>query len=240
MIKGVIFDVDNTLLDFARMKKIALSESVDAMIDAGLEMSHKKAFKMIHEILDKNGLEMHTLFQKFSRKVYGKINARIVGAAIITHRKVWSGFLHTYPGVVRTLLELKGKGLKLCIVSDANKIHVFERLYASRIVDFFDCVVCHDDTHKFKPARRPFVHALRKVKLKAEECVMVGDWIKGDVLGAQKMGMKGCLAKYGQMSNYSKSISNAEHLKKFKEIKPDYVLKKFSDILKVVDRESKS
>ena len=52
--------------------------------------------------------------------------------------------------------------------------------------------------------------------------------------------MKGCLAKYGQMSNYSRSISNSEHLKKFKEIKPDYVLKKFSDILKVVDRESKS
>ena len=36
MIKAVIFDFDNTLMDFMRMKKAAVETAVDAMIDAGL------------------------------------------------------------------------------------------------------------------------------------------------------------------------------------------------------------
>ena len=237
MVKGVIFDVDNTLVDFMRMRKISISESIDAMLDAGLKMSPKEAFKILHELFCQMGIEGRDLFQKFSRRVLGNVDERIVAAAVITHRRIWGGFLHTYPGVIKTLLELKKRGLKLCIVSDASKMHVYERLYAMRIVDFFDVIVTHDDTKKFKPSKRPFVHALRKVKLKPEECVMVGDWMKGDVMGAQKLGMKGCLAKYGSLNHFTKSMSDASHLKKVK-CKPNYVLKKFSDILEVVENSN--
>ena len=36
MIKGVIFDFDNTLMDFMKMKRAAVEAAVEAMIDAGL------------------------------------------------------------------------------------------------------------------------------------------------------------------------------------------------------------
>ena len=36
MIKSVIFDLDNTLIDFMRMKKISSDAAISAMIDAGL------------------------------------------------------------------------------------------------------------------------------------------------------------------------------------------------------------
>jgi HAD superfamily hydrolase (TIGR02253 family) len=237
MVKGIIFDVDNTLIDFMRMKKISISEAIDAMIDAGLKMSHKKAFDILHELFGEMGIEGRSLFQKFSKRALGKVDDKIVAAAVITHRRIWSGFLHTYPGVIRTLIELKKKGLKLCIVSDARRFHVYERLYAMRIIDFFDVIVTHNDTKKFKPSRRPFVHALHKVKLKPEDCVMVGDWMKGDVMGAQKMGMKGCLAHYGRLNKFTKTMSDKNHLKKVK-CKPNYVLKKFPDILEVVENSN--
>ena len=35
MIKAVIFDLDNTLVDFMRMKQAAVAAAVDAMIDCG-------------------------------------------------------------------------------------------------------------------------------------------------------------------------------------------------------------
>ena len=47
MIKAIIFDVDNTLIDFYRMKQISISEAIDAMIDAGLEMKKSQIFKVI-------------------------------------------------------------------------------------------------------------------------------------------------------------------------------------------------
>ena len=125
--------------------------------------------------------------------------------------------------------------MKLGIVSDARKIHAYERLYGMHIIDFFDTIVTFDDTRKYKPAKRPFHHALKKMKLKPENCIMVGDWVKGDVGGAKKLGMVACLAKYGAPSNNDKKILSPSHLKKCK-IKPDFVLKEFKNIIKVVEK----
>ena len=66
MIKGVIFDVDNTLIDFYRMKDLSISESIEAMIDAGLKINKNKAFKIIHQIFNELGIEAHHIFQNFS------------------------------------------------------------------------------------------------------------------------------------------------------------------------------
>ena len=35
MIKAIIFDLDNTLLDFMNMKKMAITAAVDGMVEAG-------------------------------------------------------------------------------------------------------------------------------------------------------------------------------------------------------------
>ena len=37
-IKGVIFDLDNTLLDFMKMKEVAVKSAIRGMIEAGLEI----------------------------------------------------------------------------------------------------------------------------------------------------------------------------------------------------------
>ena len=45
MIKAVLFDLDMTLIDFMKMKNMACTEAIDAMIDAGLKMNREKALK---------------------------------------------------------------------------------------------------------------------------------------------------------------------------------------------------
>ena len=238
MIKGIIFDIDNTLIDFYRMKSMSVSNSIDAMIDAGLKINKNKALKIIHELFDELGMEAHPLFQKFSKKVLGKVDYKMVAAAIVAHQMVWNGFLHTFPGVIESLIKLKQMGLKMGVVTDARRMHAYERLYGMRIVDFFDVVVTYDDTHKYKPSRRPFVHALRRLKLKPENCIMLGDWIKGDVGGALNMGMHACLAKYGAPTAESRKIMNMNHVKKY-NIHPDYVLNEFSELVDLVKKLNK-
>ena len=41
MIKAVIFDLDNTLVDFMAMKRQAIDAAINAMIDAGLNLSQE-------------------------------------------------------------------------------------------------------------------------------------------------------------------------------------------------------
>ena len=64
MIKAVIFDLDNTLIDFMTMKKLSCDAAVSAMIGAGLNVNKSKAMKELFNLYDKYGLEEKTIFQK--------------------------------------------------------------------------------------------------------------------------------------------------------------------------------
>ncbi len=50
MIKAVIFDLDNTLIDFMYMKNQAVDAAVKGMIESGLSLSSEEAKKEIFEI----------------------------------------------------------------------------------------------------------------------------------------------------------------------------------------------
>ena len=50
MIKAIIFDIDNTLLDFMTMKSNAINAAVDGMIANGLDIEKEIAVKQIFDI----------------------------------------------------------------------------------------------------------------------------------------------------------------------------------------------
>ncbi len=197
MIKAVIFDLDNTLIDFMRMKRVSCEAAVSAMIDAGLDVKKEKAMKIIFKLYDVHGLEEGKIFQKFLKKLTGDVDYRILASGIVAYRRVKSGFLEPFPHTSYVLLKLKDKGKKLAIVTDAPRLKAWLRLAAMKIGDFFDVVVTFEDTKKHKPNNLPFEAALNKLKLKPEECLMVGDWPERDIKGAKKLGMKTCFARYG-------------------------------------------
>ena len=68
MIKAVIFDLDNTLIDFMTMKKLSCDAAISSMIDAGLNVKKEKAVKELFSLYDKYGLEEKTIFKKNNKK----------------------------------------------------------------------------------------------------------------------------------------------------------------------------
>ena len=128
--------------------------------------------------------------------------------------------MNPYPGTKRTLIKLKEKGLKLAIVSDAPKLKAWIRLANMRIDDFFDVVVALEDTGRIKPSRMPFRAALRELKVKPSECLMVGDRPDRDMRGARALGIKTCFAKYGYEGET--------------KVKADFVIKDISDLVEIV------
>jgi len=197
MIKGIMFDLDNTLIDFMKMKKISCEEAISAMIGAGLPLEKEKALKILFDIYQEVGMEDKTIFQKFLKKTLGKIDWRILGNGIAAYRRVHTSFYEPYPHVITTLYNLKMKNIKLAIVSDAPRLKVWIRLASMKIDHFFDVVVTNDDSKVLKPNPLPFKMALKQLKLKPKQCLMVGDNIERDINGAKKLGIKTCFAKYG-------------------------------------------
>ena len=56
MIKAVVFDLDNTLVDFMKMKKQSISAATNAMIDAGLNLTYQEIQSRINVIFEDNGI----------------------------------------------------------------------------------------------------------------------------------------------------------------------------------------
>jgi putative hydrolase of the HAD superfamily len=227
MIRAVIFDLDNTLIDFMKMKKASVNAAVDAMIAAGVRLNKEEATKALYELYDEYGIEYQQIFQKFLKKTHKKVDYKILAAGIVAYRKVQLGFLEPYANVIPTLLKLKQKGLKLAIVSDAPRLKAWLRLVEMRIQDFFDAVVCFEDTKQLKPSKLPFATAIKKLKVKPEECVMVGDWPERDIAGARKLGMKTVFARYGAV----KEVKNSG---------ADYEINNVEEMIRVVDKINKN
>jgi len=225
MIKAVLFDLDQTLIDFLKMKKNSLREAIDSMIDAGLEIDPDKAFKKIWDLFDRYGIENNQIFQRFLENTLGKVDFRILAHGINGYRRVRHGFLSSYPGAKKTLLKLKQKGLRLAIVSDAPKLKCWLRLTSIKLDDFFDIVISYDDSGEFKPSKKPFQIALNTLDIKPEECLMVGDNPDRDIKGASELGIKTCLAKYGQFVD--------------SDIKPDFSISNIIELVDVVDKVAK-
>ena len=107
MIKGIIFDLDNTLMDFMTMKMRSCEAAISAMIDAGLPMSKDDSLQELYELYDEHGIEDKEIFQKFLKKTIGDIDWKILSAGIVAYRRIKAGFISPYPHVNSTLLKLK-------------------------------------------------------------------------------------------------------------------------------------
>lgn len=215
--KVVLFDLDNTLIDFMRMKKISCEAAISAMIDAGLEMGKEEAYTKLFELYGVHGIEHQEIFQKFLEKETGKIDYKILSRGIAAYRKMQTGYLEPYPRVRSTLIALHEKGLKLGIVSDAPKLKAWLRLAEMGLTDFFEVVVTLDDTGELKPSSLPFKAAMEKFDCKPEEILFVGDNPERDIQGAKNIGMKTALAKYGQLFP-DKGIKADHELKSVEEL----------------------
>ena len=197
MIKGVVFDLDNTLLDFMKMKEFAVKAAIKGMIEAGLKVNEDKSYIEINSIYEEFGWENQKVFDVFLKKTIGHVDNKFLAAGIVAYRRAREANLMAYPNVNKTLLALSKSGIKLGVVSDAPSREAWMRIYYLNLYHYFDVVITFDDSGERKPSPIPFQLALDGMGLRPEETIMIGDWPERDVVGAQQIGMKTAFARYG-------------------------------------------
>ncbi|UCC91854.1 MAG: TIGR02253 family HAD-type hydrolase [Candidatus Aenigmatarchaeota archaeon] len=221
MIEAILFDLDNTLIDFMLMKRKSCEAAIDSMVNAGLKMGRGNAMRILFGLYGEKGIEYNRIFQEFLRKTIGKIDYKILAKGIVAYRKAQIAYVKPYPGTVKTLIKLKEKGMKLGIVSDAPSVNAWIRLVEMNIGDFFDVVITLHETGRKKPSKVPFLKAVKEIGVEPANVLFVGDWPERDIRGAKAIGMRTAFARYGSQKEVKKSGA-------------DYELDKVEDLLRIV------
>jgi len=226
MIRAVVFDLDNTLVDFMAMKRLSVEAAINAMIDAGLKLKREEIQNRIDAIYKEKGIEFQSVFDEFLYNEFQKVDYKILSAGVIAYRRAREAALVPYPHVYKTLVELAKMGLKLGVVSDAPAKEAWLRLTYLNLHHIFDHIVTFEDTGKRKPDAAPFKKILSLLQVKPNESLMVGDWAERDVVGAGKVGMKTVFARYGD--TFDTKESNA-----------DYEVNDVSELIEIIRNENK-
>jgi putative hydrolase of the HAD superfamily len=222
VIRAIIFDLDNTLTDFMRMKDAAIDAGIDGMLDAGLATPREVLKERIWEVYRREGIEYQQVFDRVL-EAEGAIDPKILAAAIVAYRRARASTLVLYPHVQYTLLELVKRGLSLAVVSDAPRAQAWLRLASLQMHNLFDHVVTFEDTGMRKPRPEPFQKALDLLGVSPGEALMVGDWAERDMVGAAQLGIRTVFARYGD--TFGTKDSGA-----------DFDLADILDLLAIVDR----
>ncbi len=223
MIQAIIFDLDNTLTDFMKMKHAAIDAAVDGMIDAGLKLSRTEISEKIYKVYDREGIEYQQEFDLFLKEELDRIDYKILTSAIVAYRRARDSYLVLYPHVNLTLMELAKRGLRLAVVSDAPRFQAWLRLAHLQLQHIFDPVIAFEDTGERKPSPKPFRRALEILGIGPEQAIHIGDWPERDMVGAKKAGIRTAFARYGD--TFGTQDSGA-----------DYEVNDIYELVEIVDR----
>jgi HAD superfamily hydrolase (TIGR02253 family) len=225
MIRSIVFDLDNTLVDFMAMKKQAIEAAIDAMLDAGLELERAEIKTRIDAIYKERGIEYQQVFDDLIFGILNEINHRILAAGVIAYRRAREAALKPYPHVTATLMQLIRRGIQLAVLTDAPSREAWLRLCHIGFHHIFDVAVTFDETGERKPAAKPFLTVLNRLETPPHEALMVGDWAERDIVGAKAVGMQTAFARYGD------SFGTQNH-------GADFDLADITDLLAIVDSQN--
>ncbi len=162
--KLFIFDMDGTLVDSSR----TIANSINH-VRKNLNLGSMEQSVIIEKINDTtiNPAEYfygHTNFKPDHEKWFSEYYSQ-------NHEKE----IRLYDGIYEMLLELKGRGAKLAVATNAYRVSALESLGYLNLRELFDVIVCADDVRKAKPYPDMLYHTLTELDITNTESIFIGD-----------------------------------------------------------------
>jgi putative hydrolase of the HAD superfamily len=210
MIRAVIFDMDDTLIDWSERDGDWVSHS-------------RECLRPIHEHLIAQGRtlpDLEAMAQRYSENARSAWDAvcapewasprqRDILANTLKSLEIplegdefdrlhrlygWKAFpgVKVFQDTVEVLTALRDAGMKIGLVTNTDMPMWMREieLRAFGLLDAIDVRLTAGDVGHLKPHPAPFREALKQLGVEPEETVFVGDRLQDDVIGARAVGMR--------------------------------------------------
>lgn len=190
----IIFDVDDTLIDFAATEDFAFTSLFKAHhwpFSADLERQYHAYNQGLWRDLEQGKLS----YAELSRKVFHvflkkHLGLDVDGLAIINEYRSYFGQAHQLlPGVEDSLKFARKQGYRLTVFSNGEKFMQRHRLQQAGILQYFDLVVTSEEAHYQKPDPHAFDYFFSRAQISPDRSILFGDGLQSDILGAQQYGL---------------------------------------------------
>ncbi|MBV5297869.1 MAG: HAD family hydrolase [Rhodoferax sp.] len=239
-IKGIIFDINGTLIDIhtnewhdevyrvvsnlLSYQGVNLNPEVVKDLFFRTVQQQKQASRERQPEFDAVAVFRDIVAQHasaFTRTLSHEQRAQLPKFLAEAHRAASRMRLQLYPGVQETIRQLHAR-YALAIVSDAQTVYALAELNTVGLSGFFDPIIVSGDFGYRKPDPRLFEAALRGMKLEPAEVLFVGNDLYRDIHGPQQLGIKTVFFKSSDMQQEREDAT------------PDYIIYNFPELLNAV------
>lgn len=196
MIKAVLTDIDNTLLDFDKCAEKAIADScAEFKIEYGRYIFD--AFSVINDRLwkrlERKELTKAELHRIRWETIFARCNVNGDGQAFeISFRNKISENAEKVDGAEELLKYLSEKYI-VCVASNASHSEQKKRLEKAGLSKYIDKFFISADIGFDKPDEKFFAACLAELNgIRKDEVIMIGDSLSADVKGGADFGFKTC------------------------------------------------
>mgnify|MGYP003298660508 FL=1 len=247
MLKAVMFDCYNTLLRYESQED---KERIWEMMLEAIQYMTEKKFQITSkelEVLYQKACEREERRCRLERGIHAEVSLSKVWSEVLTKlgisRKMTEEKaedmllvfrLYTrkqkqlFPNVKKELLKLKENGMKLLLLSNAQTCFIYNEL-PEEIRLLFDEIMISENMGIKKPSEDLFKIAFKRLKMKPEEIVFVGDSAEDDMIPSGRLGCR-CVM-IGKQKKADPALSHVIHFNPYKESGYDG----FSEIITSID-----
>lgn len=217
--KGIIFDLDDTLYDYKNLNENA----IEYLCEHGARLTNisKEEFAEAFawgrdetkKILKDNPSARNRLL--YMQHALERLNKFSCAYALMLEEIYWNYMLEhmkLFDHALDVLKRIKQQGGKIAISTDLIAAIQFQKVRKLGIDSYIDVIVSSEEVGVEKPHKEMFVCCLQKMSLYAENCLMIGDSFKKDILGAGQVGMDTLL--YGSKAENTKYAMNYYEVEK--------------------------
>ena len=196
MIKAVLFDLGGTLIKGNELAKVI--QTYDRFLRSfGVTRSLEKITQAYEKANERENIAMFLTGSKGFWIEYNvfflnelEVKEKIVELAKVIDKEWWSNIkLSCFPDVLPTINELRNRKMMTGIISNGLESDIEQILKLIDMKSQFDMKVGIDTFKSLKPDKKIFIQTLVKLKMPPHEVLFVGDSLKNDYKGAEKVGI---------------------------------------------------